>query len=238
MIAQDKGGTSALRLATQLGMHYSTVWHIVQKIRYAMGRRDEGILLAGFIELDEGVIGPHARKPGRPSRSNGGTAPRKKRLGRLPQPGGKRKLQTEVIVMVERENAQAGNLAMKVIMKTTRDDLKEAVGLRVEDNQQWFKSDAYQSHFAIRSMGHNLQALRLAKTPLSVEELPIVHRAIALLKRFLMGTYHGVSDRYLQAYVDEFCFRWNRRHSQNSIVSSLLKACALAVPCTYAELKR
>lgn len=64
-VAQDKGGGSSSRLARQLGMYQKTVWHLLQKIRHAMGRRDEGIILAGLIELDEAVIGPHARKTGR-----------------------------------------------------------------------------------------------------------------------------------------------------------------------------
>jgi hypothetical protein len=50
-VAHDKGGASALRLSQQLNMHYATVWNIVQKIKHAMCRRDENILLAGLIEL-------------------------------------------------------------------------------------------------------------------------------------------------------------------------------------------
>lgn len=66
-VSQDKGGASSTRLAEQLGMYQKTVWHILQKIRHAMSRRDENIILAGLIELDEAVIGPQARKTGRRS---------------------------------------------------------------------------------------------------------------------------------------------------------------------------
>ena len=38
MMASDKGGASASCLAKQLGMYYSTVWNIMQKIRHAMDR--------------------------------------------------------------------------------------------------------------------------------------------------------------------------------------------------------
>lgn len=65
-IAHDKGGCSALRLTQQLNMHYSTVWHIVQKVKHAMSRRDQEIMLAGLIELDTMLVGPEARKEGRP----------------------------------------------------------------------------------------------------------------------------------------------------------------------------
>ena len=237
-IAQDKGGASASKLARQLNGFQSTVWNQLQKLRHAMERRDETITLAGFIELDEALIGPQARKTGRQRREpNTKKEPRMKTLGKRKQDGSKPKKQTEVVVMVEREKFKAGNLAMKVIYKTTRNDLREAIEQRVEDNHQSFKSDASQSHYVVRSMGHDLEALKLSGTPLSCEELPIVHRAISLLKRLLIGTYHGVSPKYLQRYLSEFCFRWNRRDAEQTLWSSMLKAACFALPMTYAELK-
>jgi hypothetical protein len=238
LVVHDKGGASAMRLAKQLGMYYKTVWHILQKVRYAMGSRDAGITLAGFIELDEAVIGPHARKTGRPrTKPPSSRGPRLKRLGRKPKSGQKRKTQTEVVVMVERENAQAGHLAMKVIQNRTRDDVREVVDQRTDENRQSFKTDACAAHYVVKSMGHDLELLKLSGTPLSCDELPVVHRAISLLKRFLLGTYHGVSSRYLQLYLHEFCFRWNRRDTEQSLCQSLLRACACALPMSYAELR-
>ncbi len=51
------------------------------------------------------------------------------------------------------------------------------------------------------------------------------------------GTYYGVSVRYLQSYLQEFCFRFIRREKENAIHDSLLRACVFALPMTYAELK-
>ena len=52
------------------------------------------------------------------------------------------------------------------------------------------------------------------KTP--SELLPRVHRVIALLKRWLMGTHQGaVSHKHLDYYLDEFTFRFNRRRSKS-----------------------
>jgi len=139
--------------------------------------------------------------------------------------------------MVERENMAAGNISMKVVYKTTRDDLEEVLEQRIDDNKQSFKSDALQSHFVVKSLGHMLDAQVLSNSPKACEELPVVHRAISLLKRFLMGTYHGVSSRYLQRYLSEFSFRWNRRDSEHTLWYSILKASCFALPMEYAELK-
>lgn len=236
MVAQDKGGCSMLKLSRDLGMHYDTVWNLVHKIRDAMRSRDQGITLSGFIELDEAILGPEARKVAGPH-AEGEVRPRKKRLGRRKfsaMPSGK--TQCEAIVMVERENMHAGNVVIKVINRTTRQDLRELVERRA-DPGCWFKTDGAQSHWVLRSMGHQLDCWPMTGEE-SCVELPIVHRVISLMKRWLLGRLHGVSDRYLQCYLDEFCFRFNRRDSKKPIYESLLKACALAGPVQYAELRR
>lgn len=238
LIAQDKGGVTMLKLSNDLDMHYDTVWNLVHKIRNAMAARDQAITLAGFIELDEAIIGPEARKTGRPGNDpEGAVRPRKKRLGRRRSsktPVGK--TQCEAIVMVERENMHAGNVAVRVVQGTTRADIREVVEQRVEPGQM-FRTDAAQSHWVLKSMGHKLESWKMSGEE-GCEDLPIVHRVISLIKRWLLGRLHGVSDRYLQCFLDEFCFRFNRRDSKKPLYHSLLKACALAVPVTYSELRR
>ena len=58
------------------------------------------------------------------------------------------------------------------------------------------------------------------------EWLPWVHIVIGNLKRFILGTYHGVQGKYLQEYIDEFCYRFNRRFWESEIPARLLSACA------------
>ena len=240
-VANDKGGASSTRLASQLGMYQPTVWYLLHKIRHAMGSRDQNITLAGVIELDEAVIGPEARKKAtyeRSGRDNNDDRkpprPRFKTMGRKPTVPRKRKQQVEIIVMAERENARAGNIAMKVIEARTRDDIRETVSLQVEDFKQSFKTDGAQAHWVLKTMGHMLEAYPISG-PESCEELPIVHRAISLLRRMLIGTYHGISAKHLQRYLQEFCFRFNRRDKQQAISESLLRACVFTVPMRYAE---
>lgn len=237
-VSVDKGGASSSRIARELGMYQKTVWHILHKIRHAMGRRDEGIALAGLIECDTAFIGAGARKTGRrklgkeaynPNRVKG-----ERRLGRPTPRRSKKKTQTAVLVLIEDEGAASGNVAMKVLDYAVRWDLAEIVEQRA-DPCQHFKTDLWQPNFVLRSMGHKLQAKK-SDGPEAVVWLPHVHRAISLFKRFLLGTYHGVSAKYLPGYLQEFCFRFNRRQKQEIIWHSLLKACCYTVPLTYSEL--
>ena len=138
--------------------------------------------------------------------------------------------------MVEAERFHAGNVVMKVVDAITRDFIREKVEQHVEPNQH-FKADGLQSHWVLRSMGHELECFPMSGKRGS-EELPNVHRVISLFKRFLFGTYHGVSARYLPCYLQEFCFRFNRREETRPLWQSLLHACVFALPITYAEVKR
>lgn len=44
-------------------------------------------------------------------------------------------------------------------------------------------------------------------------------------KTFIMGTYHGLEDKFLQAYLDEFCYRFNKRFNLKELFGRLLNAC-------------
>ena len=57
MVAQDKGGTSAVRLSRQLDLGYRTAWTMLHKLRKAMGQRDAGYTLTGSIEMDDAYFG-------------------------------------------------------------------------------------------------------------------------------------------------------------------------------------
>lgn len=189
LVAQDKGGVSSSRIAEQLGMYQKTVWHILHKIRQAMRSRNNNTVLSGLIELDEAEIGPEARKTGRQKLGKEGYLRHKgmRSKGRSSSSGVRKKTQTAVLVMVEDEGLRAGNLVMKILDYSDRQDIAEIVHDQVDPSQH-FKTDGWQPHYVLRSMGHNLQS-KVCSGPLSVEWLPHVHRAISLLKRFLLGTY-------------------------------------------------
>ena len=62
------------------------------------------------------------------------------------------------------------------------------------------------------------------------EELAKVHIVISNFKSILAGTFHGVSHRYLQEYIDEFMFRFNRRSWELQLPDRLPQAAVDHVP--------
>lgn len=234
--ASDKGGSSSCRIAAELAIQQKTVWNILHKLRHAMGLRDELIRLAGFIELDEAVLGPHARRPTISAEDKvNQTDAKVKARGRKKKDDSRRKTQTDVLVLVEQERQSLGVAAMKVLDSVSAASIKEVLERRVDENQ-YIKCDGLQAHHnALRGFNCSYKAV-VCSGPAGLIELPIVHRAISLLKLFLMGTYFGVSKKHLQSYLNEFCFRLTRKDSSKPIWLSILRACVFATPITQAEI--
>jgi hypothetical protein len=51
-----------------------------------------------------------------------------------------------------------------------------------------------------------------SKTSIETQSLKWVHIAISNVKRTLLGIYHSINESYLQRYLDEFCYKLNRRY--------------------------
>ena len=99
-------------------------------------------------------------------------------------------------------------------------------------------------HFMLVDYGYDLEALGYVHKPLVIDgdperieaHLPMIHIAFSNLKSWLLGTHHGVSHRHLQAYLNEFVFRFNRRFYPMTAFNSALGLAAHASAPTYKKL--
>jgi len=66
--------------------------------------------------------------------------------------------------------------------------------------------------------------------------LPRAHRAISNLKAWLHGTHRSTSQRHLQAYLDEYVFRHNRRRTPHAAFQTLLGLGATHQPSSYRDI--
>lgn len=208
-VAQDKGGTSAMKLSEQLGMRYATVHEILKKLRFAMAEREGRLTLAGFIEMDEAFFGGRTR-------SNSGKPPVHK---------------VQAVVLVENEGDRAGHVAIKVLPEETWEALRSVVEQKVDNDTegQVFRSDGKQFHSAVRSLGHTIEFSPIPKCELDTK-LACVSFVISHIKRCFKGTYHHFCKQNIQFYFDEFCYRFNRRHRWHQIASRLITAASLYAP--------
>ena len=198
----DPSGVSALTMQRLLGLgSYQTAWAMLHRYRTAMVRPGRD-LLTGRVEVDETFLG--GEEPGPPGRGA---------LGK-----------TLVVIAVElMEPRGYGRARMSPIPDASADTLRGFLIAAVEPGstvvtdgwsaypkacQDWFTHEPH----PVAGSGSPAHQL-----------LPAVHRVASLFKRWILGTHQGrVEPEHLQAYLDEFCFRFNR----------LLQNAAQAAPLT------
>jgi len=199
LCATDKGGVSSSRLSRLLKVSWNTARFMLRRIRECMADRDHQYLLSGLIELDEAFVG--GKKPG----------------GKGPADG-----KTRVLVACENRGKRAGYLKMKMVANTNKETVKTFSASNLQTSQD-LRTDGCPTLKTLEGT-HRVESQMLPGKEVC-RWLPWVHVAIANLKRFLLGTYHGVSGKHLQEYLDEFCYRFNRRRFETQIPLRLLRTC-------------
>lgn len=210
LTASDKGGVSALRLSKHIGVSWITARNMLRKIRTAMAHRDSIYRLHNLIEFDDTYVG--GKRAGKRGRGAEGKKP--------------------VLVAVETRTKGAGFVAMKAVETISKNTVRSFLAFHLEKGQQ-IKTDAFPALNAVAEQ-HNHQKKVTPPKKASVW-LPLVHTMIGNMKKFINGTFHGVSSGYLQEYLDEFCYRFNRRFWEPELPLRLLNACLAHVPVKIAE---
>jgi hypothetical protein len=132
LVAQDKGGVSAQRLARQLELSYRAAWTLLHKLRKAMAARDAGYPLTGSIEMDDAFFGgPASGKRGRGAANK-----------------------TKVVVMVENREERAGFIGMKTVSQVSSAEIGAAAAVKMAPGQE-IRTDG---HAAYRTLGHTHHA--------------------------------------------------------------------------------
>lgn len=218
LMAVTKNGVSAASLQPLLGLgSYETAWAMCHKLRTAMGRTSVD-LLSGAVEVDETFVGG-VKTGGKRGRGAPGKA--------------------YVVIAVETRDKGFGRCRLQVVEKIDAMHLGKFLHRHIAPGSV-VVSDALRSYpLAIAdTFGHKPFNIKRSGLP-AHEVLPGVHRVASLLKRWLAGTHQsGVSVDHLQAYLDEFTFRFNRRHARarGLLFFRLLEGAVTAAPTTMREL--
>ncbi len=212
LIASDKRGISALRIAKHLGVSWITARNMLRKIRKAMADRDSVYRLDGIIEFDDTLVG--GKRAGKRGRGAEGKRP--------------------VLVAVETREKGAGFTAMHAVDSVSKVTVRQFLAKHLKSSQT-VKTDALP---ALNAVGETQNHKKKVTPPEEANVwLPLVHIMIDNMKTFINGTFHGVSSNCLQEYLDEFCYRFNRRFWEPELPLRLLNACLAHVPVRIAEFR-
>ncbi|WP_214070580.1 IS1595 family transposase [Mucilaginibacter sp. dw_454] len=228
LMTSTKKAFSALEIQRQLGMdNYEPVWYMMQKIRKSMGKRDMRYQLQGEIEVDEGFYEVV-------------TLPEKDHLGNLireevaQKRGRGSTKQMKVLVMVESfPNPQPSTdkyrkkRVMGFVKMVTIDDLS-STGINYElkkslDPTSTIVTDGWRGYS--RSTDVIAKHIKNIVPPKEAHKtLPWVHTVIANSKRQFLGVHHSIGKDYLQNYLNEFCYKLNRRNFQTDLFDRMIVA--------------
>ena len=211
----SKKGISACELKRQLNhRRYESIWSMMHRIRDAMGKRDDLYQLKGMIEFDEGYFEKATSKHTKLKRGKGSQK------------------QINVAVMAEStplENPKTGHkskhfryLKMKALQTQRAESINETIKENLDELSIVFsdKSKSYvdiadfvEAHYTEESDKNS------ARTTLQW-----VHINISNAKRNFLGIYHKISGKNLQRYLNEFCYKINRRYFGKNLFNRVLIA--------------
>jgi len=212
LMATHSNGISALQLRNQLGLgSYKSAWLLCAKLRRAMvapGRSP----LAALAEVDETEI-PWRTKDD-PLAGGGGRSHQGKML---------------VAGAVEVADGAPGRLRLAEITDFSAPSLHGFIAANPAPGTT-IRTDGWSGYPGAPDVAHDPHVVG----PMAAHVvLPWIHRVFSNLKTWALGVYHGLRKKHLQAYLDEFVFRFDRRRTRHAAFRSLLGIGVALEPTTY-----
>jgi hypothetical protein len=230
-------GMSAVQFQRQLDIkRYETAFNILHKLRSGMVRPDRDNIGDEWpVEIDECYVGGATRGEGKgvhhKSLVVAAVEVRKKQPPKDPIELKK------WLKLPPRKRIYAGRLRLQVVPDRRMDMLTEFVKENIAPKAT-IMSDGWQGYNALMSLGYEHKPLVMAGDPKNAEDhLPMIHVVISNLKTWILGTHHGrIEPHHLQAYLNEYVFRFNRRFYPMNAFNSVLGLAAKAASPTYEQL--
>jgi transposase-like protein len=231
-------GQSALQFQRQLGVgRYETAFQTLHKLRAGMVRPHRDTIGGEHaVEVDECLVGGKTRGEGRGVHHKaivlGAVEARLRKPGEKPAAEGKGDHKDGKPL---KRQTYAGRLRLQVVKAR---DAATCCGF-VTDNVtkgSVVRTDGW--HYdELKAAGYRHIGIPLHGDPEATDaHLPLIHLIFSNLKTWILGTHHGTSQQHLQAYLNEYTFRFNRRFYPMTAFNSVLGIAARTVPPTYESL--
>ncbi len=239
LVTTQTPGQSALQFQRQLGIsRYETAFQMLHKLRAGMVRPERDAIGGQYpVEVDETLVGGRTRGEGRGVHHKasvvGAVEVRRRRAGADRTAEGRHK---HVEGKPLKRMTYAGRLRLCLVPGRHANDLTAFVKGNVAKGSV-VRTDGWQGYDGLPRMGYSHEPVVLGGDPEKAEaHLPMIHIVFSNLKTWLLGTHHGVSQQHVQAYLNEYVFRFNRRFYPMTAFNSVLGLAARTVPPTYEAL--
>lgn len=207
MVATCKKGISTYELGRKLELRQKTCWLFKRKVMEAM-KSSQKSPLNGNVEVDEFFVG--GPQEGTKGRSEG-----KKR---------------QVVLAIQVDGFGIHRSYAQVIPNASSIELEAFFDKYIDQNAS-VKSDGWTGYSPLKKDYPGL----FQKKSLKGEEFPLIHRQVMMFKAWLRGIHHQC--KHLQAYLDEFNYRFNRLKHMDTIFHNLIDRMMNHPPTIYQKLK-
>ena len=211
LITSTTKSFSTKEIQRQIGhKRYEPIWAMIHKLRLVMGLRDDEYMLTDEVELDEGFFETV-------SITRDKTKPLKRGRGSEKQTTvliGAESKPVEDVKVSEKYSTkkQVRFIKMKAIDSLKKDDMTKSVQNIIEDGSKIISDNSNSYNDLHEFYEHDGNVIPKKKIN---EVLPWVHKVISNAKRLFLDVYHRIDDDFLQSYLNEFCFKSNRRYFYN-----------------------
>ncbi len=215
LIVSSKSGISAKELQSQIGVTYKTAWYVNRRLREVMRIANDKYKRSGNVAMDEAYFTGRENNADKPLKRGRGTNKSKVIVAVSLTDDGKPKYARMKIV----ENFKAKTIedfAEKYIEKGSK---------IMTDGFKSYKSQPLKNDYFVE------YDVVSADDPLS--KLKWLHTFISNAKAFVLGTFHGLKSQDLQFYLDEFCYRFNRRYIPQLTFDKLLNSAIITPSVEY-----
>lgn len=217
LMSMTKKGFSSKEIQKQLGLkRYEPVWAMVHKLRKAMGNRDDRYTLEGMIEMDEGYFTVESSEFEKSKGLRGRGAAGKQNVAIMAE-------STPLEDINSKKNSRhCRYFKAKVLESHSKDEINSTVSNSIHEKSIVF-TDKSTSYVDIADYVE-LHITEKSDKKTTEETLKWVHITISNAKRNLLGNYHKIKGKYLQLYLDEFCYKLNRRYFGEKLFDRLVIA--------------
>jgi transposase-like protein len=202
LICQSRKGMSANQLKRMLRINYRTAWYLCHRIRHAVEQVSKPDM-DGVVEMDETYVGGKARGAGNKKKGRG---------------------TDKAIVIGIRERGgdlrlfHAADVKSGTLEKYVRENISTDVDILVTDEYQAYKGVAERVGIAHDTVRHGSGEYVRGDIYTNT-----VESAFSLLKRGIIGTWHKVSAKHMQAYLNEMTWRFDNRKNPFLFRDTMLK---------------
>lgn len=227
LMSQDRRGVSAAHVARELGLHYSTAWTLLHKLRRSLSSQGEHPL-GGVVEVDETYYG------GKGSSESGGRSLSNENKMLMVMAVERKLAPPSKMPGVKGSGFVAGKAKVALIPSACSQNLSTFLDDNVSPGANIITDGWSGYNPSGESFAH--EPVTLGNPKSAGEFLPLVHLQFNNFKSWVKGTFHGVSKKYMPAYLDEWNYRFNRRSLISNLFRFVVRRITNSTPITYKEI--